>query len=323
MWLLRVLRVGEIVSDLLPARVGYALCRLIGLLLFLTDAPARRHILANLRRVEPDAPPSRRLRHAVSVFITVVTNYYDLVRLRGADHARVLEMFDIRGAEHLEEARRRGRGVVVLSAHLGNYNVVARCPVAMGFRTAVVAEEVEPPELFDYVTRLRSAHELDVFPPSTQAIRPILRLLRQNGLLLIAGDRDVVGHHMIVPFFGEPAALPPGPVLLAMRTGAALVPAFTIRRAPGRSLAVIEPPLELVRTGDWESDLRSNMAIMARTLERMIAVDPSQWAVLQQVWPEKAAETARAASPRTRREAARALSDPGDATRLESGPGRR
>lgn len=286
MWLLRVLRVGAWLTPILPPAVAYALCRIVALLFFLGNYRVRRQVLDNLRHVAPAAPRWRRYLDAERVVVTVVLNYYDMVRLWTVDRDRVLELFEVEGWDYLEEALSRGEGLIVLSAHVGNFNVVASYPAAAaGYHTAVIAERVEPPALFDYVAGLRSGIGIDVIPPGSEAIRPILRLLRQNGILLLAGDRDVVGHGAMQEFFGEPAALPVGPVLLAMRTRAALLPVFTLRRRGKPSIVHIAPPIDLVRSGDWEADLQHNHQLMARALERMIAVDPGQWAVLQQVWP--------------------------------------
>ncbi|HET9014839.1 MAG TPA: hypothetical protein VFN57_04545 [Thermomicrobiaceae bacterium] len=286
MWLLRVLRVGAVLTPLLPPWLAYTLCRIVAVLFFLGNYRTRRQVIDNLRHVEPDASRARRYRDAMRVFMTVVTNYYDMVRLWTVDQDRVLDLFQVEGWDHLTGALSHGEGVIVLSAHVGNFNVVASYPAAAaGFHTAVIAERVEPPPLFDYMAGLRSGIGIDVIPPGSEAIRPLMRLLRHNGILLLAGDRDVVGHGAMTEFFGEPAALPVGPVLLAMRTGAMLVPAYTLRRRRQRSIVHILPPIDLVRTGDWEEDLQQNHRLMARTLERMIAPDPGQWAVLQQIWP--------------------------------------
>lgn len=284
MWTLRVLQVVAFLTPYVPAAIGYTICWFIGVILGGLNVRARRNVLCNLRRVLPTASPIRLRWQALRVFVSVVTNYYDLIRLGHMDRDRVLAMFETEGIEHLTAALTRGRGVIILAAHVGNYNVVPSLPVARGYPTAVVAERVHPEELYTYVNELRASLGVQVIPPGSESLRPIIRLLRRNGILILAGDRDVVGSGMPVPLFGEPARLPTGPVLLAMRTGAALIPAGTVRKGSRRSLAFVEPAIEMVDTGDWDVDLRVNMIRMAEALERMIRRDPGQWAVLQPVW---------------------------------------
>lgn len=284
MSLLWALRIGALLTLVVPTRVGYWLCRLIGIGVFLFHRRARRNVLDNLRHVCPRCSIVWRYHQAARVFVTAVMNYYDLVRLRSIDRDKIKELVDIRGWTHVEDALAQGRGIIVLSAHLGNFNVVAQYPAALGLEAAIVVERVQPPKLFNYLCRLRSATGVRVLPSGPEAVPAILRLLRRNGILLVAGDRDVTGNNRWVQFFDAPAPLPVGPVALALRTGATLLPAFTIRLSTRRSLVVVEPPLELVRTGDVEHDIRVNLQAVARSLEKMIRTDPGQWTVLQPVW---------------------------------------
>ncbi|MDW8059206.1 MAG: lysophospholipid acyltransferase family protein [Thermomicrobium sp.] len=284
MTLLWALRIGAILTLFVPAAIGYWLCRIIGVAVFLVHRRARRNVLDNLRHVCHRCGRLWRLRQACRVFITAVMNYYDLVRLRSVDRARLPELVEVRGWQNVEAALANGRGVIVISAHLGNFNVVAQYPAALGLEAAIVVERVRPPELFTYLCRLRSATGVRVLPSGPEAVPAILRLLRRNGILLVAGDRDVTGHSRLVRFFDAPAPLPIGPVTLALRTGATLLPAFTVRLSPRRSLVVLDPPLALVRTGDAERDILVNLENVARCLERMIRTDPGQWTVLQPVW---------------------------------------
>jgi lauroyl/myristoyl acyltransferase len=284
MWLLRALRVAAILTPLVPARVGYLLCRVIGVVYYVMNFRVRRNIVENLAHVMPHATWFKREFLSARACITVVTNYYDLLRLRSVDREQILDLVDLEGLEQVETALARGKGLIILSAHVGNFSVVARLPAALGYRSAIIAEEVRPAALFNYMARLRAAMGIEVIPPGREAVRRIFRLLRANGILLVAGDRDVAGQGMPVEFFGDETTLPFGPVLLAMRSGAPIVPAYTLRLGHRRSVVVLQEPLDLIRTGDWDADLRVNVQRMAAALERMILQDPGQWAVLQRVW---------------------------------------
>ncbi|MFW6075757.1 MAG: lysophospholipid acyltransferase family protein [Chloroflexota bacterium] len=285
MWLLRLLKIAAVLTPIVPAPVGYLLCRLFGVLYYLGNKTVRASINHNLRHVVPHAGSWQRRILAARSCVTVVTNYYDLLRMRSVDRGSIQSSVEIAGLEHIERAQQRGRGVIILSAHVGNFSVVARLSTELGYTAALIAEKVEPPSLFSYKVRLRSAMGIEVIPPGASTVRRITRLLRSDGMLLVAGDRDVTGSGIPVRFFGTETPLPPGPIVLAMRTGAALVPAYTVRSASNRSRVVVGPELRLACTGDWEVDLRTNLQRMASAMEPMIAADPGQWAVLQRVWP--------------------------------------
>ncbi len=284
MWTLRALRVGAFLTPILPAWFGYGICRVLAIIFYLVKISTRRQVIENLRQVEPDRSWFRYQSHAIKVLVTVNANYYDLLRLRSVDRDDFEKLFEVHGHGYLDRAIEAGKGAVIVSAHIGNFSVVGKYPASIGLRSAIIAERVRPAGLFNYMIRLRSATGIDIFPPGREAIAPILRLLRSNGVLLVAGDRDVSRQGIDVEFFGKTASLPAGPALLAMRTGAALIPAYTIRTSSRKSEVFIMPPLDLVRTHDRENDLRENVQLIAHELEKMIRHDPTQWGVLQRVW---------------------------------------
>jgi len=285
MGLLIGMRIGAILTPIVPTPLAYWICRAIGFVLFCAKFRTRRAVLDNLRHVAPERSWFWREYQAARVFISATMNYYDLQRLRLLDRTRLPTLIELHGQEHLERARARGKGVIVLSAHIGNFNVVAQYPAMLGYQGAIIAEQVHPPALFRYLTALRSALGITVLPPGAPSVLPILRLLRQNGILLVTGDRDVTGHAKLVPFFDAPAPLPVGPAVLALRTGAALVPAFTVRRGTRKSVVYILPEIILSRTGNPDIDVTNAMHQIARVLESMIRTDPGQWTMLQRVWP--------------------------------------
>ena len=98
------------------------------------------------------------------------------------------------------------------------------------------------------------------------------------------GDRDIQRSGRLTPFFGERAALPTGPIELALRTNAAVVPGFAIRTRGGRRRITFLPELDLQRSDDREADLEAGMLAMARALEEGIGAAPEQWFVLQPIW---------------------------------------
>jgi phosphatidylinositol dimannoside acyltransferase len=284
MWLLRLLKVAAILTPLVPARIGYAICQVIGAGFFLANRTARRNVVANLQHVIPDAGRFQLARTALQVCQTVVTNYYDLLRIRSIDRNRVREQVDIHGLEHLEHALSHKRGAIIVSGHIGNFSVMAKLPGALGLEAGLIAERVRPVELFNYMVRLRSAMGIEVIPPDAGSLRRIINLLNRNGILLLAADRDVTNQGWPVHLFGEETRLPTGPVVLAMRSGAALIPSATYRLPNGRSIVQLRQPIDLIETGDRDADTSANLNLVARELESMILADPGQWAVLQRIW---------------------------------------
>ncbi len=166
------------------------------------------------------------------------------------------------------------------SAHLGPIALVGQILIARGYTLTLPAEKTDS-ELMHAVNRARQAQGLRLVPLDSPL--SLHRVIREGGVLGILADRAVSGVGERVEFFGHTALLPSAHVALALRTGAALVPAFTWREK-GLLHARVEEPLELVSTGDRDADVRAGVRQFAALLERYIKEHPEQWTVFEPVW---------------------------------------
>jgi KDO2-lipid IV(A) lauroyltransferase len=246
-------------------------------------AGARQAVRANLRYVLGRAPPERLVR---AVFRHAALNYYDLLRLPHMDAASLRASVAVRGWEHLEAARAPGRGVLLVTAHLGSVSLVGQMVAVSGCPANVVVEAIQPPELLDLMQALRGSHGITPLPAGPGLLRAIVAALGRNEVVGLLSDRDVLGNGVEVTFFGARTRLPGGAAGLGLRTGAAVLPAFTARRPDGGYLGWFEPPLALVQTGNVRADVETNTERITRTVEAAIRRYPEQWTVFQRVWPD-------------------------------------
>ena len=280
-----LLKIASTLSVFIPSRVGYWLCSLLGGVIFYFWPSVRRAVMDNLRHVLPGSTRHERRNLARKAIRNAFKNYYDIVRLphlKVADVERMIASID--GLEHLESAYSQGRGVIVIGAHLGNFNLVAQLTVARGYRVVVVAEDVKPEKLFKYINHLRASLGLKFIKMGSSQVRTIYRSLRDGSVLLLAVDRNVTEAGVPVRLFDAVADLPGGPVELAMRLKVPLVPAVTYRLPNSKNVVIIRPPIELERTGDNDRDTETNLRKVAQVLEEFISKAPDQWVVLQKVW---------------------------------------
>lgn len=192
------------------------------------------------------------------------------------------ELFE--GIDLFFDAYDRGCGVIIVSAHLGSPEFILRSARFLGLEMLVLTEPLSPPRVHDFVHRVRGAPGVRFLPADRRGLRETLAQLRAGGIVAVLADRDIQGGGRSVQFFGERAALPVGAVELALRTKAALVPAFGTRTGVGRYRVTFQPPLRLQRSGDREADLEAGLRTLARALERGIGAAPEQWFVLHPVW---------------------------------------
>jgi lauroyl/myristoyl acyltransferase len=286
--LYRYYRFCEWLASWLPPRVAYAIARVTGVAMFIFYRRLRRTLVANQRRVLPGGSRRQIARSARRVAISVAKNYYDLFRLPSMSRAQLLDYFEGRGVEHLAAAHARGKGVIIVAPHVGSYNLVPSYVSALGYRTFAVVEHIGDPRLHDYFFRLRANQGVTLLTTGPEDVRNILRALRDGSVVLMLADRNVGTSSDPVTFFDERTMLPAGPALIARRTGAALLPAYSYRMGNTRSVAIGLPAMRLPEIiGSPEQRREADTQAVAHLLERMIGEAPDQWAILQPVWPRE------------------------------------
>ncbi|HLE82333.1 MAG TPA: lysophospholipid acyltransferase family protein, partial [Dehalococcoidia bacterium] len=219
-------------------------------------------------------------------FRNAAKNYFDLFRLPRLPASRVEEVLTIHHWERLEGALAEGRGVVLATAHFGNFDLVGQVLAGRSYRVTALAEPLEPPRLFRLVTNLRNCQGLAFEPVGPAALRSVVRALRRGEIVGLACDRDLQGNGMKLPFFGEEARLPAGAIYLALKTGAPVVPAFVVRRPNNTFAAFVEEPINLDGAEDEAQTVRQGTAKMASLLEKYIGRYPDQWVVFEPIWRE-------------------------------------
>ncbi|MGH7775095.1 MAG: lysophospholipid acyltransferase family protein [Candidatus Binatia bacterium] len=194
----------------------------------------------------------------------------------------------LRGREHLEASLTKGKGAIVLSAHLGNFFLVGTRLASEGYPTYVLVNQPQSglfPQLMDHY-RLRVGQRTIHARPRQQAFRELLRVLRRNELAIVIADEYRSGTGIHVPFLGRTVLARRGPATLALRTGAALVPVYMIRDLSGGLTLFIEPEIELVRSGKIKADVRDNTLRITQWLERTVRTYPDQWNWMNIRWQQ-------------------------------------
>lgn len=192
------------------------------------------------------------------------------------------------GREYLEAALAKGKGVIVLSAHLGNFFLIGTRLAVEDYPIYVL---VNPPQdgsfrdlLDDY--RLKVGQKTIHARPRRQASRELVQVLRRNELAMVIADEYRSGSGIYVPFFGRTVLARRGPATLALRTGAALVPVYLIRDSSGKLRLMIEPEIDLLRSGSIKADVTENTLRITRWLERVVRSYPDQWNWMNIRWQE-------------------------------------
>jgi KDO2-lipid IV(A) lauroyltransferase len=251
----------------------------------------RRAAGRNLRRILGRGGWSKR-RAVWSLFYNFarfMVSYCDLPRIAPAD-LEARHTPDREGDERIREALSRGRGLIVLTAHLGNWEVGAQLLARTGLRVHVAMQVERANAAERWLARARARGAVRVLPlrESPEGILALRAVLARNEILAMQGDRAAGGRCLTVPLFGAPFPLPLGPFLLAYLCDAPLLPAFVLQEGWWRWRSEIGGPIRFPRTGDRDADLTAGAAQYAAALERTVARHPDQWFNFYDLWPAAA-----------------------------------
>lgn len=268
-----------------PGVVGEPAARSLGRALSFAQPGKRRIVRRNLERVWGGRRGEVTTQRAVAAAFESYGRYWlELFRLPSHPD-RMLEGWSIEGFEHVEAGIAGGRGTVVALPHLGGWETAGLWVTLQGHGLSVVVEKVEPPELFEWFTDVRESLGMHVIPLDPDVATRALKALADNSVLCLLCDRDLTGDGVEVEFFGETTTLPGGPALLALRTGAPLLPTAVYFAPRGGHHAVVRPPLDATRHGKLRDDVADLTQRLAHELEELIGEAPEQWHLMQPNWP--------------------------------------
>ncbi|MHB1132312.1 MAG: lysophospholipid acyltransferase family protein [Chloroflexota bacterium] len=278
-------RLGSAIVSLLPYVIGYYLALAAGELSYWLQGRRRANVQANLRRVLGTDLSETDLRRQVrGVFRNGAIHYLDLLRLPRLRLDEVDKRIHVHGFENLERARAGGKGVIVVTAHMGSFDTVLQIMAVRKVPLVVPAEPVKPRRLFDFVTSLRSSQGVRFVAAETGVMFALVKSLKRNEVIGLAVDRDWRGDGISLEWCGAVATFQPGAALLARRLGTPIVPAFAIRRPDNVSEVFVEPPLAIMASDDQEADVRENMRRILDVVARYIRTYPDQWVAFEPVW---------------------------------------
>lgn len=260
--------------------IGGTLARRIGPHIGVT-----RRARANLRRVFPgkqEAEIEAIIRDTWENLGRVAAEYPHLARMRVLPPDNCIE---VRGAEHVDAARARGRPLIFFAGHLANWEVPGVVAMHYGVRLHVVYRPANNPWVEDIVRRGRGDIIAGLIPKGAEGARRAIELLRQGQALAILIDQKM-NDGIAVPFFGHEAMTAPALARLAIRFDCTVLPTQVERLEGARFRVTVHPPLALIKTGDRVRDVHDIMARANAMLEDWIRQRPGQWLWLHRRWPD-------------------------------------
>jgi len=291
---------------LLPLPVALRLGTAVGRAGWLVARGTRRDMLAQLAIAFPEKAPAEREAIARAAFVHLAWLAAEVVTIRSyAGRLEEYVSFAPGAEEKLHQVMARGRGLVYLTGHVGNWELMARRVAAAGIPCATIAKTGNDPKLTALLERVRAEGGFETLwreDPSTA--RAMIRCFKEGKLLGILIDQDTRVQGVFVPFFGRPAFTPRAAGDLAVRFQAPVVVGWTRRRGPrpgdGHEIQVVELPHE-DGPADREAESLRITAAGTALLEQAIRANPVEWVWMHQRWKRRPPDEVSASSvPKTR-----------------------
>jgi len=281
------LKIGRWIFGVVPLAVRRATFSGLASLGYRLSVKHRLIVLHNLTRAFPEKSPAeieRIAKASYRSFGRVVAEFSEITRLNPDN---IDQWVHFHGLDHYDEARRKGKGVLLFSGHFGNWEIgnaalaIARKPLIFIYR---ILDSAFLEEAITYARASCGNISLD----KENAMRPMIRALKKGETISILIDQNVAVYDGIfVDFFGRPACTTSGLALLALHTGTPVLPVFTTRMSDGKYLMEIGAEVAIRNTGNRDADVRENTQAFTGIIEEHIRKYPEQWFWMHQRWKTK------------------------------------
>ena len=280
---LLIYRLGQFLALALPLKAGYAVAAFLAKLQYAFSRNDRLIVYGNLRAIFPDKDEEEIARLAKEVFVNFAKYLVDFFRFEKIDKRFLSEKVKVVGRENLDEALKRGKGVIALSAHSGNYELGGAVISLLGYRLNVVALDHDNKLINDFFIGQRARTGVQVISLKA-ALRSCFEALDRCEVLALLGDRDFSNHGIVTDFFGKKTMIPKGPAAFSVKTGAPIVPGFLLRMPDDTFELRFDKPVSYRATGDRETDEKEVTGLCVKVIEDYIRRYPSQWYMFRRFW---------------------------------------
>lgn len=266
-----------------PRHFAYWVSLRLADLYFLFDRRGRQAVMANVRQVmafRGCQPAERELKRTARATFYFFGKYLvDFFRFQRLSEEDIRRLVTIEHPEYIDQAWGMGRGVIAVTAHLGNWEIGGAVLAGMGYPINVVALRQPSAKLNDFFQKHRRKRGMVVVPLGS-SVKRLIGALRRKEFIALLADRDYSEHHGVTLFCGAPACLPRGAAWLAAKTGAVILPGFVFRNADDTFLMKMYTPI-IPGPGMSQEAIQEQISA---ALEQAVGSYPHQWFMFQPVW---------------------------------------
>lgn len=277
-------------SGIIPRSMWLAFCGFLGSLAYRFATKTRILTLRHLALAYPEKSPGEIKRMSKQTFRMLGKNAGEILRASAvrtlADLNKILVTH---GIENYETAHVKGKGVIFLTAHLGAFDLQVTNMALRGLNPNIIGTPLKDKRLNDLLWGFRNAHGAIAIERGRETFR-MIKILKSGGSVALLIDQDTKVKTRFVNFFNMPASTPVGATVLAIKTGACVVPTYIHLNEDGLQHMHILPEIPMVITGNDEVDMVFNTQVLTAFIEEQIRKYPTQWVWMHERWKTKPGE---------------------------------
>lgn len=282
--MLTLLKIITYIIGHIPRPAALFAGRVAGRLVYRVDKRHRNTVVDNLKRAYQGQMSEARMQEiAKGVFENLGMTAFEFARIPWLGKGDIDMLVECVGKERLDAALAKGRGVMLYTAHFGNWELMAAWYGLHGYKLDIVVRDLDSPLIDSFVTWVRSRSGNSIISKG-RSMRKLIKCLSSNGIAGILLDQNVADvEGVFVDFFNVPACTNKGPATLAASSGAVMLPTFIVREGARHTIFIGQETV-LVNTGDKEADIAKNTAACTMAIEEMVRRHPEQWFWVHRRW---------------------------------------
>jgi len=271
-------------SNALPRQLWLKISGGLGSIAYHFANETRKLTKKHLALAFPEKSESEIGKLAKQTFKMLGKNAGDILRASRIDSLKDLEKILVtHGYENFEKANKKGKGVIFLTCHLGAFDLQVTNMAIRGLNPNIIGTPLKDKKLNDLLWEYRNAHGAIAIERGKETFR-MIKVLKSGGSVALLIDQDTKVKTVFVDFFGMPAATPVGATVLALKTGAAIVPTYVHLGDDGMQHMHILPEIPMIKTDDEEKDIVTNTQTLTKFIEDVIRKHPAQWVWMHERW---------------------------------------
>ncbi len=277
-------RIGYFLANVLPLKLAYSLSKRVSDIQWLVSKKDREAVALNLSIItKKDSEECSKLTR--KVFRNFGLYLVDFFRMASLTKDDIKKRVRVEGIENIDGVLKRDKGGIILTCHIGNWEMGGVVMAMLGYDMSAVALNHKHKNINDFFIKQREAKGLKVIPIS-HIMKRCVSALRRKGLLALAGDRDFTNNGMVMDFFGMPTSIPRGPAMFSLKTDSPIIPGFLIRRDTFNYSLIFDRPIEIkeIPGKSNEEIIKEANEKFVKIMEKCISAYPEQWLIFRKFW---------------------------------------